>query len=401
MANWAALQESLVGLPVSKRAKHGIHFDKGNGEIVANFSGKPCHFLDGGIWKPIDTKLLLRPDGYYGCPHSKVKVKLDGTVAVEGTDYVQRTELPTAQTGLLDNDKLVRKFSFGEQRMWVTEDGFKSEIQLNRIPTLTEAKKLIASESGTLSAQYLKSLTVAIDANGDVHTYSTLTAFRTWLATAKFPVVIDPDFGGSNADKTIYGYYPFAGGWTTIRNSSNTTRAGDTTAKLGFDTDVTDGAPIYLYRLYFSFDTSTIDDGATVTQANLKFVCTADESTVDFDVYIGKLDWSALAQEACFDGSLTCDLDADWRSTSGISLNTQYSSANLDTAWINKTGVTYYTLLADYDRDNQTPTAQQLKYITLAMNENATAEYRPVLTVLSAAGGIPKHFMHYQRLRSL
>ena len=32
MANWARLQEQLTGLPVVKRAKHSIHFDKGNGD---------------------------------------------------------------------------------------------------------------------------------------------------------------------------------------------------------------------------------------------------------------------------------------------------------------------------------------------------------------------------------
>jgi hypothetical protein len=193
MANWAKHIEDTVGLEVVKRAKHGIHFDKGNGEVLANFVGKPCHYQDGGLWKPIDTKLLLMPDGFYGCPHSPVRISKEGRVKVDGTSYTQYTELPSA-TGLVDNDRIVRTFSFGEQRMWVTEDGYRSESQLNRIPTLAEARKVITSESGKLSKSYLKSLTTATDANGDTHTVSTLSAFRTWLASAKFPVVIDPDF---------------------------------------------------------------------------------------------------------------------------------------------------------------------------------------------------------------
>ncbi len=200
MTNWAQHIEDATGLPVAKRARHAIHFKNNDGSITANFAGNPVHYLDGGIWKPIDTKLIALGDGFYGCPHSKVKIKPDGTVAVAGTDYVQRIELPSAQTGLLDGDKLIRKFAFGEQRMWVTEDGFRSEIQLNRIPTLTEARKLIATESGTLSREYLKSLTTATDANGSVHTYSTLTAFRTWLASAVFPVTIDPDFSTTSGN---------------------------------------------------------------------------------------------------------------------------------------------------------------------------------------------------------
>ena len=176
MANWAKLQEDTIQLPLFKRAKHGIHFKQNDGSVLANFSGKPCHYFDtDGLWKPIDTKLLSLGDGFYGCPHSKVNIHPDGRVRVTGTDYLQQVELPSAQTGLVDGDKLVRKFAFGEQRLWVTEDGFRSEIQLNRIPTLTEARKLIASESGTLSKEYLKSLTTAVDATGNEHTYSTLS----------------------------------------------------------------------------------------------------------------------------------------------------------------------------------------------------------------------------------
>ena len=46
MANWAKLQEDTVGLPLFKRAKHGIHFKQNDGSILANFSGKPsCRIL--------------------------------------------------------------------------------------------------------------------------------------------------------------------------------------------------------------------------------------------------------------------------------------------------------------------------------------------------------------------
>jgi len=41
MANWAKLQEDITGLKVVKRAKHSIHFDKGGGQILAEFTGKP------------------------------------------------------------------------------------------------------------------------------------------------------------------------------------------------------------------------------------------------------------------------------------------------------------------------------------------------------------------------
>ena len=72
MANWAKAQEDLTGLPVAKRARHGIHFQKG-AEIEAHFTGKPAHYLDGGLWKPIDTGLLATADGGYSSYISDVE----------------------------------------------------------------------------------------------------------------------------------------------------------------------------------------------------------------------------------------------------------------------------------------------------------------------------------------
>ena len=112
MANWVAdfltRNPDLAAKPISKRAAHGIHFDLGNGQRIAHFTGAPCHYLDSGIYKPIDTKLLAASGGFYGCPHSDVLVHPDGRVKVAGTDYQQYTELPGAPTGSLDNDRIVQ-----------------------------------------------------------------------------------------------------------------------------------------------------------------------------------------------------------------------------------------------------------------------------------------------------
>ena len=78
MANWAKLQEQLTGLPVVKRARHSIHFDKGNGEIVANFSGAPCHYQDtDGLWKPLDTAIKELEDGSLGAKGVPVRLNLN------------------------------------------------------------------------------------------------------------------------------------------------------------------------------------------------------------------------------------------------------------------------------------------------------------------------------------
>lgn len=378
MSNWAKLQEDLTGLQVVKRAKHGIHFDKGDGSILANFAGKPCHYLDGATWKAIDTKLLALGDGYYGCPHSKVKVHPNGTVAVAGTDYAQRVELPSAQTGLLDGDKLIRKFSFGEQRMWVTEDGFRSEIQLNRIPTLTEAKKLIASESGALSKEYLKSFTTATDANGDGHTVTTLSAFRTWLAGATFPVVIDPDFSIGS------------GGIFCSRSYSNVSAdaAHSATGGRGWNPycgyELDGGVNHRWYRFGFRFDTSSIGGSSTVTQVNLKIYGLYNANAQV--TLITKYDWSAYYP---FDTS-TGNYAAVHAGIIGATAESGYfndwkdggwgTSQNLSTDWVSKTGATYYGFISTYDYNwNGTDTG-----IFKGVGTGANA---PVLTVTYTAGG--------------
>lgn len=250
MANWALLQEQLTGKQVTKRAKYGIHFDNGDGQTLAHFSGKPCHWQDtDGLWKPIDTRLVLMPDGFYGCPHSPVRVHKDGHVKVTGSDYTQYAGLPSASEGLVDGDKIVRIFRFGEQRLWVTEGGFHSEIVLNRIPTLSEAKKLIASEGGTLPRDYWKSLTTATDANDNIHTFTTLSAFRTWLTSAAFPVVIDPDFvsaGGSAKDTSINSAYP-----DTIYTTNGYLYYGET------------------QKVLMHFDLSSVDSGSITSAASI------------------------------------------------------------------------------------------------------------------------------------
>ena len=292
MANWAKLQEDIIGKRVVKRAKHGIHFDNGDGQTLAYFSGKPCHWQDtDGLWKPIDTRLVLMPDGFYGCPHSPVRVHKDGHVKVTGSDYKQYAELPSASDGLVDGDKIVRIFSFGEQRLWVTEDGFHSEIVLNRIPTLREAKKLIASEGGRLPRDYWKSLTTATDANNNIHTFTTLSAFRTWLTSAAFPVTIDPDFAGNVSDCYVGGgsaNYALARATHAGSSATNTTILNPSQSLAGI---------YYVNRSFIMFDTSSIGSSNNVTQVNLKMTIKENGSDTDYDVQIVKYDWSQLASD--------------------------------------------------------------------------------------------------------
>lgn len=422
MSNWAKLQEDTTGLPVFKRARHGIHFQRPDGQIEASFSGKPCHYLDNGIYKPIDTKLLSLGDGFYGCPHSKVNVHPDGRVRLAGTNYAQRTELPSAQTGLVDGDKLVRKFAFGEQRLWVTEDGFRSEIQLNRIPTLTEARKLIASESGTLSLKYIKGLTIARDSkvltdespNPNTHTITTVSAFRTWLSTAVFPVIIDPDFTGATG----------AGADTIIEFTD-------------FDETYNNGAGTILDnqqgKLLLRFDLSSISTGTDCTAVSLSFKKTNAAGTARTRVWQCNSiadadgDWIegtkngalAGAGEPCWnakeaDGS--GGVTTAWGGGAGAP-SLDLGDIDIGDTWVMKREdavdtVYTYTFSAFGistvegwcgEATNNGMVLIPISYyggVEFGSSEHTTAGYRPVLTVTyTAGGGITPIVQYYNRLR--
>lgn len=386
MANWALLQEQLVDRPVKKRAKYGIHFDNGDGTVTAHFSGKPCHYEDiNGIWQPIDTKLKLADDGFYGCPHSDVRVHKDGLVKVLNSDHSQFVELPSAKVGVLDGDRIVREFPGGRQYLYITEDGFRQEIVVDK-PTFP-LEKFIAKSSGRLPAKYKESPLTATDANGESYTFTgNVSEFGNWLEGASYPVVIDPDFSASTTFKRIYGNRTTSYGMVDDLNYIG--KSSDWAANRGF---------IY-------FDTSAIGAGSTTTQANLKLVATGFSHPTDFDYQIIEQDWSdwaadltnATKREAAFDACLAASASVLWQNTASISVNTQYASSNLTTTYISKTGNTYFSLRSkgDYDADAANT------YIFFATPIAATESYRPVLTVTYSAGGSPKHFLHYARLRS-
>jgi len=378
MANWAKLQEQLTGLPVVKRAKHSIHFDKGNGQIVANFSGKPCHYQDtDGLWKPIDTRLLLGADGFYGCPHSPVKVKPDGRVKVTGSDYSQFSELPGRPIGRVDGDKIVREFPGGYQELFVTEDGFREVITVIK-PTFP-IEKFLARQSGTLPSIYKAHARTAVDANGDMFEITSDTkAFGNWLNKAAYPVTIDPDFAGASGDHTIYAD-------DAVYATAHATADKEITFDL-YTGQMLSGGLYYVYRSVLGFDTSSIGTN-TISQVNLKLTVHYEQSATDFDVQIVKYDWDGITNiDALFDGVLAADQDDNiFCNTAGKSVNTQYTSGNLSTTWVDKSGVTYYGLRSSLDVAETAPSGNDR--FVLYDSSATTESYRPVLVVTYAAAG--------------
>lgn len=394
MANWAALQEQLTGKRVVKRAKHSIHFDNGNGSITANFSGKPCHYQDtDGLWKPIDTGLLLAGDGWYGSPHSDVKIHKDGRVKVGG--YQQKSTLVNAKEGVVDGDKIVREFKFGTQYLYMTENGFRQETVIDRTPTTAEAKYLIASESGTLDSKYKRSNIAAVDADGDVHEFINLGQFKKWLDGAVYPVTIDPDFS-VHPDET-------AGVDTWITSSSPDTNNGTATTLSVYGTNY--------HRSLIKFDLSTLA-GTTISAATLELTTTNNKySAVTLYIHrvlVGNAGWT--------------EAGATWNKQDGT--NSWAGSAGCSSSGTDYAAATLYALDPGGDANNQTKSLSldTTEFTTLVSanygmllriatafgrkdwhsSSSSTASYRPklVVTYTEASSGVPKHFLHYARLRS-
>jgi len=219
-----------------------------------------------------------------------------------------------------------------------------------------------------------------------------------WLAAAEYPVRVDPDtYYGATTDGYIEGEA------TNVYADCRATSAYyNTTSEYYFKVGQMNDWDFGIYRGFAEFDTSGIDDGFNVTQANLYLTVASDYTDgADFTLRVHKFDWSspigAGNQEANYDGALASAFDANWRSSAGISIDTSYASSNLDTTWVSKTGYTRYALLSDRDVSATEPDQYTEEYLRMYPQETGTQAYRPYLSVtVEAVAGNP--YYYYQML---
>ncbi len=398
MSNWAKLQEDLTGLPVAKRAKHGIHFQKGADEFVANFSGKPCHHFADGIWKPIDTALLATADGWFSSPHSDVIIHPDGRVKVKHSNYQQFTKLPSAKAGKLVGDRIIREFPGGEQHLIMKEDGFREEIHVFK-PTFP-LEKFIAKTYGTLPSHYKAHPITAEDAEGNVYEFKgNVVEFGAWLDKAVFPVIIDPDFTSQPAEAVAQDTFinmdakdTSYQNWTTLnfRNYTSTYEA--------------------LIPL-LKFDVSSIPTGVTISSATLSTTRRNNATRTSQIIYHRILSGNDGWIEACT-WNYAIPTSQAWAGSAGaLTSGTDYASAALGTQIITTgdlSGLQYDTILDTTEVGYMVANNYgflghyyRSDIVQFASSGDSTASARPKLAITYSSGGIPKHFMHYQRMRSL
>jgi len=438
MANWVVdfltRNPDMAALPIAMRAKHSIHFKLNARENIGQFVGAPCHFQDtDGLWKPLDTKLIAI-GSEYGAPGLRTRLSKNGLVRVDGGTYSHRSTrigildpttkaflaIKTIPNGLISGDQIIAESGVWKRVLTLTETGLREEIVISALPTGTGAGAgdwlvLETAISGvSFPDGWLADFSAdgfmfppprTTDANGDeanckryARTVGGVQYIYTgvpvsWLADAVYPVTIDPDFVVDAADGVIYGNNSI---YATARSTSDGFYITNTAYNFGQQTGYT------IRRVFLKFDTSAIGSEATVTQVNLKLTCEADSSVDDFDVQIVKQDWSAQDpiaagnREAAYDNCRAGTADDNiWRNTNGMSINTQYASGNLATAWVNKTGNTYYSLRSFEDFNNSAPINNE--YISIYAQEIGTPAYRPILTVVYTTTVIPIFMAQYRQ----
>ncbi len=371
-------QTDLNRFPVALRTEGGIGFQVGK-DIISNFVGHPVHYWDAGEWKPIT---LVHEDGHFeGCRFgwNGYAVTCDGYILFQ-PQSITFNGIARPLTFFRDGQKMVSYVpNIGTYEIIFSEAGVR-EVLVIPEPLEGELSFQVAHTEGWEEYLYIKPRQLlGTNLFGDVYQLT---------PDMNYPLTIDPDYAGDTSDGTMY-----SNDVTTFASARNTSDTLDTAgANLYVGMNKASSADWWVYRSAAKFNTSGIPDADTISQVNMKLTCTSDSSTTDFDVVIRKYNWSASDplgsgnRETVFDGILAAASDTNiWRNTSGMSVNTQYTSGNLTTSWVSATGSTYYGLISSRDVSNTTPTGPE--QINIGSQDNATSAYRPVLTVAHSGSG--------------
>lgn len=430
MANWALdfqTRNNIDPAKIALRAKYGIHVRKSGGEIEATFVGAPCHYQDSqGQWQAIDTTLRRNTvSNKWYAPGVPVDISdSDGSVSIYGGSWAHKTsrvgiwdsrkktfakawDIP--ELGAVDGDSFVRSGKGWEYRQRVTESGLREELTLFQKPSIslpantwlvleTYVPGLSAMADGE-KAEWVTDgmqfpLPGARDSSG-IGIQSVLPCKR-WkignylytgiqaeiLERAVYPVVVDPDFTSGTADAEIY---CINSAWATARSTS-----GGYISNTNWITPTAEwnGSLYTVARAHLLFDTSSAGAAAIVTDAKITMTVIQVIGNPTYTICVVKHDWSGqnpisdANRETVYDAALAATLDdADLGSVSGLTAGQTLTSGSLSTAWVSKTGTTYYSLLdKTHDYLNSAPTANA--GTDFASADHATASYRPKFTVL-------------------
>lgn len=380
MATWLKdffEKSDLNQYPIAHRFPGGIGFQVGR-EVVSSFVGHPVHYEENREMKPITLDWIPATGEFEGSWFGWDVVKKCPTYC----GYELYTPKAIKWNGLyyplsflrLEN-RMIADTPIGTYEIIFNEWGMN---ELFTIPEPVEGTLEFDAPEQSGWGEYLYINPRRIidgDQAGNVFTIT---------EGMEFPVLIDPDYSANTGDAQI------EGSSATYATARSTSTASDSTATRSLIDNTFFSGSYYVRRLATKFDTSGIPDTDVVSQVTQTHKVESKSVATDSDVQIVKYDWSASDpigsgnRETVFDGILAGTLDdAFWKNTSAISAGTAYTSGNLSTSWVNKTGYTYYGLMLSRDRNNTAPSG--VEQIGLYTQNDATAGNRPVLTVTHAA----------------
>lgn len=182
--------------------------------------------------------------------------------------------------------------------------------------------------------------------------------------------------------------------YATARAGTGTLIAGSDLSSIGRAGQTLSGADYFCYESLVSFDTSSIDDAAVITDVALALSGSSDQSATDFVIQARLHDWGASVTTA--DWVAGADLSsktllATWN-TSGYSAD--YNTFTSETAFISNvslTGTTYILLCSKEQTDNSAPTGNEYVDFNSAntsgtsQDPKLTVTYSPVASATGAA----------------
>ena len=366
--------------PVKLRTRGGIGYQLPTGEMVSNFVGHPVHYFD-GVWKPITLQKHANGDlegSDFAFKGGRVTHK--GKELFQPKAVIYNGKRYPINLAWQDN-RLLCDFPFGTYEVQFREGGVR---ELLTIPEPVDA--VISFDVPHAKNHGLR--------KKERHLVGTDIFGEEFIITKSMGAVeIDPDYSANTADAMVQGYDAT---YATARATSYASTTGGTKLQLGQrlfgDYEV--------YRAFELFDTSGIPDGDAVSQVVMSLYLVTKHGTTAYDIQIKKYDWSAYNpvgagnQETVYDGALSATLDDNiWKASGSISDGNRYSSGDLATSWVNKTGYTYYALMSSRDSSSTAPSGNE--FIEIASQDHATSGNRPYLTVTHAAAAASGGFLMF------
>ena len=153
------------------------------------------------------------------------------------------------------------------------------------------------------------------------------------------------------------------------------------------------GTTRYCFEAFYAFDTSSIDDGDTVTAVGLTLTVLADDSTTDFNVQVQGFNWGATMTSADWQDQSELAALTDWASsvsTSGLGATMAFTGNASFIAGISKTGVTYFILSSSRHEAGSAPADGVPEHVRFYDSTASGTSQDPVLDITTTGGFIPR-----------